>query len=137
MGPRPMTVLYPEHGGLRERAPAIDDRRLPAQGPRVPDRRDVPVPLAGCGARGRARHGGLARRDVHRRRGWIGLTLSHGAVNGLAAVAAAVIRSRAAAVLWFLSEPAVEDLMWWWSWRRPLNLEVHGGVELLLRMQAA
>ena len=30
-----MTVLYPEHGGLRERAPAIDDRCLPTQEPRV------------------------------------------------------------------------------------------------------
>src|SRR4051812_19541447 len=47
-----------EHGGLPKRAPAVADRLLPAQAPLVPDRLDVLVPLTGCGARGRARHGG-------------------------------------------------------------------------------
>src|SRR3954451_14289330 len=47
-----------EHGGLPKRAPAVADRRLPAQAPLVLDRLDVLVPLTGCGARGRARHGG-------------------------------------------------------------------------------
>src|SRR3954467_4972855 len=47
-----------EHGSLPKRAPAVADRRLPAQAPLVLDRLDVLVPLSGCGARGRARHGG-------------------------------------------------------------------------------
>src|SRR5215217_2646518 len=47
-----------EHGGLPKRAPAVADRRLPAQAPLVPDYLDVLVPLTGRGARGRARHGG-------------------------------------------------------------------------------
>src|SRR4051794_8316656 len=47
-----------EHGGLPKRAPAVADRRLPAQAPLVLDRLDVLVPLTGRGARGRARHGG-------------------------------------------------------------------------------
>src|SRR4051812_48277560 len=74
-----------EHGGLPKRAPAVADRLLPAQAPLVPDRLDVLVPLTGRGARGRARHGGCARRDDHRH-GWVGLALSHGAVNGLAVI---------------------------------------------------
>src|SRR3954454_1662862 len=47
-----------EHGSLSKRAPAVADRRLPAQAPLVPDRLDVLVALTGRGARGRARHGG-------------------------------------------------------------------------------
>src|SRR3954454_2377896 len=47
-----------EQGGLPKRAPAVADRRLPAQAPLVPDRLDVLVALTGRGARGRARHGG-------------------------------------------------------------------------------
>src|SRR3954452_14809322 len=74
-----------EHGGLPKRAPAVADRRLPAQAPLVPDRLDVLVALTGRGARGRARHGGGARRDDHRY-GWVGLALSHSAVNGLAVI---------------------------------------------------
>src|SRR5215213_7249311 len=77
--------LVAEHGGLPKRAPAIADRRLPAHAPLVPDRLDMLVPLTGRGARGRARHGGGARRDDHRH-GWVGLALSHGAVNGLAII---------------------------------------------------
>src|SRR3954471_1258610 len=47
-----------EHGSLPKRAPAVADRRLPAQAPLVPDRLDVLVALTGRGARGRARHAG-------------------------------------------------------------------------------
>src|SRR3954451_10040714 len=47
-----------EHRGLPERAPAVADRRLPAQAPLVPDHLDVLVPLTGRGSRGRARHRG-------------------------------------------------------------------------------
>src|SRR4051794_5395065 len=74
-----------EHGSLSERAPAVANRRLPAQAALVPDHLDVLVALTGRGARGRARHGGGARRGDHRH-GGIGLTLSHGAVNGLAVI---------------------------------------------------
>src|SRR3954465_14039410 len=66
--------FVPEHGSLPKRAPAVADRRLPAQAPLVPDRLDVLVALTGRGARGRARHGGGARRDDHRH-GWVGLAL--------------------------------------------------------------
>src|SRR3954454_22448468 len=54
-----------EHGSLPKRAPAVAARPLPAQAPLVPDRLDVLVALTGRGARGRARHGGGARRDDH------------------------------------------------------------------------
>src|SRR3954467_6653875 len=45
-----------EHGGLPQRAPAVADRRLPAQALLVPDRRDLLVPLSPRTARCRARH---------------------------------------------------------------------------------
>src|SRR3954464_9678338 len=47
-----------EHGGLPKRAPAVADRRLPAQALLVPDRLDMLVALTGRGARVRTRHGG-------------------------------------------------------------------------------
>src|SRR3954470_16308351 len=37
--------FVPEHGSLPKRAPAVADRRLPAQAPLVPDRLDVLVAL--------------------------------------------------------------------------------------------
>src|SRR3954467_3819457 len=46
------------HGGLPKRAPAVADRRLPAQAPLVLDHLDVLVPLTGRGPRSCARHGG-------------------------------------------------------------------------------
>src|SRR4051812_23873857 len=50
--------LVSEHGGLPKRAPAVADRRLPAQAPLVPDHLDVLVPLTGRGPGSRARHRG-------------------------------------------------------------------------------
>src|SRR3954466_2129308 len=47
-----------EHGSLPQRAPAVADRRLPAQTALVPDHLDVLVALTGRGPGSRARHGG-------------------------------------------------------------------------------
>src|SRR4051812_12831793 len=77
--------LVAEHGSLPKRAPAVADRRLPAQAPFVPDHLDVLVPLTGRGPGSRAQRCGGPWRDDHRHR-WIGLTLRHGAVDGLTVV---------------------------------------------------
>src|SRR4051794_14771928 len=74
-----------EHGSLPKRAPAVAGRLLPAQAPLVPDHLDVLVPLTGRGPGSRAQRCSGPWRDDHRHRG-IGLTLSHGAVDGLAVV---------------------------------------------------
>lgn len=46
-----------ERRRLRVRSAAVTDRLLPSHAPLVPDHVDVLVALAGCRARGRARHG--------------------------------------------------------------------------------
>src|SRR5215207_2775491 len=77
--------LVAGYGGLPKRAPAVADRLLPAQAPLVPDHLDVLVALTGRGPGSRAQRCGGPWRDDHRH-GWVGLTLSHGAVDGLAVV---------------------------------------------------
>ena len=61
--------LVAEHRRFRVRPPAVADRPLPPHATLVPDHLDVLVALAGCGARGWARHGGGAWRDDHRHGG--------------------------------------------------------------------
>src|SRR3954449_12429286 len=52
-----------EHGGLPKRAPAVADRRLPAQAPLVLDHLDVLVPRTGRGPGSRAQRCGGPWRD--------------------------------------------------------------------------
>src|SRR4051794_17005118 len=77
--------LVAGYGGFPEGAPAVADRLFPAQAPLVPDHLDVLVALTGRGPGSRAQRCGGPWRDDHRH-GWVGLTLSHGAVDGLAVI---------------------------------------------------
>src|SRR5918998_1216476 len=82
-GPKASTDdrLVAGHGGLRERAPAVADRLLPAQAPPVLDHPDVPVALAGRGVGGPGPHGARAGGEDHPPRGG-GPAAVVGAVGG-------------------------------------------------------